>query len=385
MGEYSKEDLEYLWNEHNTILKQIRSGTPDEIKSKKEIILRYKQIVLNLIDAGAIQIEGKQITKKDAASYCYKKLIDDCGFTYHKSHFYDLFEDDYKRNYSQSALTALSNHEHEFELIEILPEIGEIRRCECTAMTINGKLVELKSLSKESDEEEKSEDKTTSEPAAERREPQDNLEKLLLIRGYNAGLIAKIWTRMYAASAEELVKSDLENIFSERDVDALLQFEQVIATKLKVLDEQTDKRERLHFAETMRLYMYNELYGLAKCGDVLEYSSKWVSIIARQIQYKDLTDQQRLQKIEEIKQKIADCPVCGWEGFAPWLNEQKNRVEQGLEPDVPQRTDKYLKSQMMRQLDELAAETLVLKELSEAKVKENIILTQTAKDKTRSH
>lgn len=383
MGDYTKEDLEYLWNEHNTILKQIRTATPDEITSKKEKILRYQEIVIKLVDAGAIAIEGKQITKKDVANYCYKKLIDDCGFTYHKSSFYELFTDDYKRNYSQSAVSALSNHEHEFELVDILPDIGEIKRCECGQMMINGKLVKLESVS--ADEEEETETKAAPEPANERREPKDNLEKLLLLRGYNASLISKIWTRMYAASAEELVKLELDNLFSDRDVEELLNFEQIIATKLKVIDEQTDKRERLHFAETMRLYMYNEFYGMKKCGDILEYSSKWVSIIARQEQNKNLTDEQKLQKVEEIKQKIADCPVCGWEGFGSWLNEQKNRIDQGLDPEMPQNTGKYIKSQIMKQLGELESETRILKELSEAKVKENIILTQTAKDKTRSH
>lgn len=346
---YTKDDLEFLWKEHDQLLKEIRDKSSSENMTKKDKILRYKELVIKLVDAGAIAIEDKTITRKDVTSYCYKKLIDDCGFTYDKKHFYELFEDDYKRNYSQSSLTLLSDHEHDFELVDILPEIGEIKKCQCGQMLINDKLVKLES---QSDDEDESTPRSDTQTQTEKPIPRDELEELLLARGHNATLIAKIWSRSFAAAfSEEKVKAEFVKLFDESDVKELLKFEKTILAKLKVYDEETDKRERLHFAETMRLYMYNELYGLAKCGDILEYSSKWISIVARQEQNKKLTDQQKIQKIEEIKKHIADCPVCGWDGWASWYNEQQKRIEMGLEPEMPQKTDKYLSSQIMQQLD----------------------------------
>lgn len=137
----NEEDLKFLWEQHNDALKTFEEPQERYTKFLSELINRVRDTSLRLIQAGAI--EG--ITEKDTAHYVRKELK--ARGVPLNNHFYEYFKPEQKRVWQTDEDTEKlkNSHKHEFLLIKIDEDLGEIKRCgaPCNALMIEGKVFQV--------------------------------------------------------------------------------------------------------------------------------------------------------------------------------------------------------------------------------------------------
>lgn len=134
----SEADLKFLWNQHNDALKTFEEPKERYTKFLSELIGRVRDTTARLIQAGAI--EG--VTVKDTAIYV-RNALKLRGIPM-SNHFYQYFKPDQKRDWQtdEDPEKLKNSHRHEFFLVKIDEDLGEIKRCgdPCNALMIEGKV-----------------------------------------------------------------------------------------------------------------------------------------------------------------------------------------------------------------------------------------------------
>ncbi|MCA9828651.1 MAG: hypothetical protein KC444_09760 [Nitrosopumilus sp.] len=145
---FSKKDIEFLWQKHNDLLKEADQPSEKYTRTVAELIKELRDVSEKLIEAGAIA--GFE-SRKDVASYVWKQLKDR-NIPYAKPNFYRYFSDEQKRDYQTPAFlekTPEKSHKHDFSIVVGNYEnVGEIRKCMangdvlCQAKMIDGQVYE---------------------------------------------------------------------------------------------------------------------------------------------------------------------------------------------------------------------------------------------------
>ena len=147
-GDFTKEELEFLWDQHNEALKTFEEPKERYTRFLSDLIKRVRDISLRLIQAGAI--EG--LIEKDTAHYVKTKLKER-GVPL-SNHFYEYFKPEEKREWQLDDQEEVkpSDHKHEFQSLGKINGMGEVSRCgapcipACSAMIIDGRLFEQQEL-----------------------------------------------------------------------------------------------------------------------------------------------------------------------------------------------------------------------------------------------
>ena len=164
-GDLTKEELEFLWDQHNEALKTFEEPKEKYTKFLSDLIKRVRDTSLRLIQAGAI--EG--LIEKDTAHYVKTKLKER-GVPLN-NHFYEYFKPEQKRDWQSDDDEEVkpSNHKHEFQKEGHIEGMGEVSRCatpcepKCFAMLIDGRLFEQQELQEK-------------EPELKAEKPKNNFE-----------------------------------------------------------------------------------------------------------------------------------------------------------------------------------------------------------------
>ena len=164
-GDFTKEELEFLWDQHNEALKTFEEPKERYTRFLSDLIKRVRDISLRLIQAGAI--EG--LIEKDTAHYVKTKLKER-GVPL-SNHFYEYFKPEEKREWQSDDQEEVkpSDHKHEFQSLGKINGMGEVSRCgapcipACSAMIIDGRLFEQQELEEKDPEPKKQKEKTKFE------------------------------------------------------------------------------------------------------------------------------------------------------------------------------------------------------------------------------
>ena len=145
---FTKDEINFLWDRHNTLLKEAELPSEKYTRTVAELIREIRDVSEKLIVAGAI---ADYTSQKDTASYVWKQLKDR-NIPYDKSNFYRYFSEEQKRDYQTPAYLEKvpdKTHKHDFSVIVGNYEgIGEIRKCIpngdilCLAKMIDGQIYE---------------------------------------------------------------------------------------------------------------------------------------------------------------------------------------------------------------------------------------------------
>ena len=149
-AEFSKKELEDLWDKHNQTLQELDSPTEKYTRFTSDLIRSLRDTSEQLILAGAIP---DATTRKDTAAYVWKKLKER-NIPYSYQAFYKLFDPEQIRDWQtdEGSQTKPSDHKHEFQSIGKISGMGEVSRCgaacdpKCQALLIDGRLFEQQEL-----------------------------------------------------------------------------------------------------------------------------------------------------------------------------------------------------------------------------------------------
>lgn len=139
---YSEQEINDTWNDLNAAKKELEELEHKNEEPKKELIIRIRDRVDILVKAKKILIRENQISDK------VKSILNDVGVSYSKGHWYELFLDHQKRNYSIAPEGEI--HQHSFKIVTSTPN-GTWEQCKCGTNRLNG--IEQMDLSSESQEE----------------------------------------------------------------------------------------------------------------------------------------------------------------------------------------------------------------------------------------
>jgi len=147
---FTKEQLEELWQRHNETLQELEVPTEKYTRYTSDLIKSLRDVSEQLILAGAIPDATSQ---KDTARYVWKKL-QERKIPYNRADFYKYFSPEQKRDWQtdEDSQMESSDHKHEFQSIGNIDGMGEVARCgapcisKCYAMLIDGRLFEEQEL-----------------------------------------------------------------------------------------------------------------------------------------------------------------------------------------------------------------------------------------------
>ena len=169
--DFTKRDLEELWNRHDATLKELEGPVESYSRNLSDLIRSLRDISENLILAGAIP---EATTRNDTASYVKKKLKEN-NIPFNNGNFYTYFEPEQKRPWQlgeDTEGTKSSDHKHEFQKIGKISGMGEVSRCgadcipACQALLIEGRLFEQQEL----------EEIEEKDPEPKTQKPKNNFE-----------------------------------------------------------------------------------------------------------------------------------------------------------------------------------------------------------------
>ena len=126
---YSENDINEAWNDLRLAEKELEAFQSKDSETKKAIIERIRDKVEILVKTKSIPIKENQISKY------VLNILKEKNIQYDRHHFYDLFSESQKGNYSKVAYATI--HEHDFKIISE-NENGKWEQCGCGTNKING-------------------------------------------------------------------------------------------------------------------------------------------------------------------------------------------------------------------------------------------------------
>ena len=257
---YSKEDYEEFARKEHEFLNQLTEVEASDFATKKGLVLRLIEVTRPRIEAGLIV----GYVLKDLASYIYDKLHK-YNINYSRTHFSELFNQNEKRNYFQSAVGH--NHEHDFKPH---PHFSELQNCECGELKFGGLTYDVKQP-----EVEKKDKSTSSKPDVPPTPPTNYLrwvrDNSLAIKEYCMELIDKHDTDPEAAEA---INSALPK---GQVLGHLIEEQKALRAKIYHMVKQSDFRQRIGEFEKIKAILAQTVINLSKVAAVLDISPKHLS------------------------------------------------------------------------------------------------------------
>lgn len=296
-------DLQEYEKQYRELLRKLSEVEAEDLKTKKALVLRMKEVVAPLIASG--KFEG--IRKQDTALFLYNQITE-YGVTFTRGHFYDLFDESEKGNYSKSSL---GEHLHEHDFIQD-PKNPRIKTCECGETKIDDIVYE-----------QKVEDK---EPAQKQERPEPELN---LTKEEKQGLEYLQRIILNAKNLAELTNDILDKYKKDKELRSpilkeigniapKIEEQKSLESKLLSLVKMSDFRNKVSpFEKIMAKVLIDTTYNIAKVAKLLQISPKHAT--------NNIVKQDHYEKIKWF----SSCPKCG-EKIADWVNEQILRAEKEL-------------------------------------------------------
>ena len=129
----------------------------------------------------------------------------------------------------------------------------------------------------------------------------------------------------------EFIIHSLQNKISKiGDLKQLLKFIKSEQVNLDHLEKMVDWRQRLDEFMKIRIRMIFFTEHLAKIGNDMHYSAKWISAITRDESIPDFEKDSEFKATQMLVQGYRNCPACNWD-MADWFNKA-NIAESNGEP-----------------------------------------------------
>jgi len=286
-------DLSEYEKQYRDLLRKLSEVEAEDLKTKKALVLRMKEVVAPLIESG--KFSG--IKKQDTALFLYNQLSE-YGVTYDRSHFYELFNENEKRNYYQSSDTL---HSHNF--IQD-PKNPRIKTCDCGETKIDDIVYEQKTVDEEPKEK------------TERPEPELNLSK-----EEKQGLEYLQRVIINSKNLADLTNDILEKFKKDKElrspilkeVDNITQKveeQKGIESKILALTKMADFRNKVGpFEKIMAKVLIDTTYNIAAVAKLLSISPKHAT--------NNIVKQDHYEKLKWFR----CCFKCGAD-IADWANEE---------------------------------------------------------------
>jgi len=295
-------DLQEYEKQYRELLRKLSEVEQKDYSTKKELILRLKEVTKPLIKSG----KYPGISEKDTAIFLYNE-IRNYGISYAQSAFYDLFDETEKRNYFESS--PQNKHEHNYVQD---PENSRLKTCECGEVLIDNLPYDQRVAIEE------------PEPKPERPEPELNLTKeekqgleylqRIIVNAKNLAELTNDILDKYKKD-KELRSPILKEI---GNITPKIEEQKSLESKLLSLVKMSDFRNKVSpFEKIMAKVLIDTTYNIAKVAKLLQISPKHAT--------NNIVKQDHYEKIKWF----SSCPKCG-EKIADWVNEQILRAEKEL-------------------------------------------------------
>jgi len=295
-------DLSEYEKQYRDLLRKLSEVEQKDYSTKKELILRIKEVTKPLIKSG----KYPGITEKDTALFLYNE-IKNYGISYPSGHFYELFDESEKRNYFESSVG--NKHEHNFVQD---PENSRLKTCECGEVLIDNLPYDQRVAVEE------------PEPKQERPEPDLNLSK-----EEKQGLEYLERVIINSKNLADLTNDILEKFKKDNElrnpilkeignVTQKVEEQKGIESKILALTKMADFRNKVGpFEKIMAKVLIDTTYNIAKVAKILNISPKHAT--------NNIVKQDHYAKLAWFK----SCPKCG-DDIADWANEQILRAQKEL-------------------------------------------------------
>jgi len=247
-------DVEFAKAEYQKVIKEAADYAQQDTETKKSFVLRLKEKAVIVFD-----VEKRNIS--DLSSFIWNELSK-YDFTYPRSHFYELFSDPEKGNYSQSSVGNI--HEHEF--INGKCECGNIERGGVVYRPIP--IVEKDESFTEDDKEyqkhvKKAKENPLQNPVTEYIQRIGfNCENL---RDFCRDLLNKYYSNEEIA---KIIEAQLPNI------EKLLEEQKYVEAKIIHLNKLTDFRNKIGEFEKLKFILLEKTVNLARVAKTLRITPK---------------------------------------------------------------------------------------------------------------
>lgn len=296
-------DLQEYEKQYRELLRKLSEVEKTDYNTKKELILRLREVTKPLIEAG----KYPGIRTKDTALFLYNQ-ISEYGITYSRGHFYELFPEEEKGNYS-----PMFPREHLIHDFVQDPKNPAIQRCECGEIKLDGIIYDQKVT----DDEPKEKNQKPIIDLKLTKEQQQGLDYLELIES-NARDLASLTGEIL----EKFKKNeDVREPFIKElgDVKSKLSEQKTIEAKLLGISKMQDFRNKVSpFEKIMAKLLIDTTYNIAKVAKLLQISPKHAT--------NNIVKQNHYSKLQWFR----SCPACGVD-IADKCNEIILKAEEDAE------------------------------------------------------
>lgn len=119
------------------------------------------------------------------------------------------------------------------------------------------------------------------------------------------------------------------------DLKSLLKFIKSEQVNIDHLEKMVDWRQRLDEFMKVRIRMIFFTEHLAKIGNDMHYSAKWISAITRDDSIPNIEKDSEFKATQLLINTYRNCPACNWD-MADWFNKAHIAEQQGVEIPMPE-------------------------------------------------